>query len=121
VRRLLLFFKIALHLLKEGGAWETLDERWSAADTNRLNVYLTTQEGKNFLHRLRAMSLIHNRAAVMESNPWKNGHAAGYMAALTDIQALSNFTAPESPEELNPEEDIQFGTDQSSFLGPMRQ
>jgi hypothetical protein len=106
--------------MQEGSCWETLDHDWGAADTQRLSGFLGTPEGKNFIKRLRAMSLVRNRSAVMKSDPWLNGQAAGYMEALADIELLAQFTATEQPEELESEEDAQVGTDASPFAGPMR-
>jgi hypothetical protein len=111
VNRFLLFWRTLRILLSSGGQWQSLEEPWTQEDSLALKAYLSNPTGQNFLKRMRAMSLMLNRNAVMTARPWKNGHCAGYMQALTDIQLLQDFSSSDSTQEVAPEDRDQFGAD----------
>ena len=109
--KFLLFWKTVGTLMSLGGQWQSLEQPWTTEDSLALKAYLSNPSGQNFINRLRAMSLLLNRNAVMSQRPWKNGHCAGYMQAITDITLLKDFSSSDSTQEVAPEERDQFGAD----------
>lgn len=111
ISKFLLFWKTVGTLMTLGGQWQSLEQPWTTEDSLALKAYLSNPTGQNFLYRLRAMSLLLNRNAVMTARPWKNGHCAGYMQCMTDISLLADFSSSDSTQEVAPEEHSQFGAE----------
>ena len=86
--KLLRLIRTAILLIRTGGTWADGDE-WTNEDAARLTSFLRTPTGEKFSRRLRNSALALNAGAVQRAEPWRNGQAAGYMLAATDIQTLS--------------------------------
>ena len=102
--------------MREGGMWETQEQDWTAQDTAVLKGFLASESGQNFISRLRAMSLMHNKRAAETFRP-RGTFASGYMGCIVDIDMLSEFTADDSPEEVD--EDTGDGQPMFSKFGPI--
>lgn len=107
--KVLRLLKTAWLLLQTGGTWADGSE-WTTEDAARLSFFLRTSTGEKFASRLRNSALALNASAVQRAEPWRNGQAAGYMLAATDIQTLS---AQGSPQEAQNTEDAAAGADGS--------
>lgn len=86
--KLFRLIRTALFLIRTGGTWADGSE-WTNADAAALSSFLRTETGEKLSRRLRNAALALNANAVQRSDPWRNGQAAGYMLAATDIQTLS--------------------------------
>lgn len=89
MRKIRLFFRAALLLMREGSTWNNADLQWTEQDALSLGHFLGNSAGKRLAARLRFASLEHNRTAVQDGKKHRCGIATGYMMAVNDIQLLA--------------------------------
>lgn len=89
MKKLRLFLRAALLLMREGSTWNNADLQWTEQDALSLGHFLGNTAGKRLAARLRFASLEHNRTAVQDGKKHRCGIATGYMMAVNDIQLLS--------------------------------
>ncbi len=85
------------NLLSYGGAWADGSE-WTPEDALRLKGYLLTESGQRFAAKLRNTSIGINHTAVQSGKEHGCGFAAGYQAALADMQTLSETGSPQEAQ-----------------------
>ena len=95
--KLFRLLRTALFLIRTGGTWADGTD-WTQDDARALASFLHSETGEKLSRRLRNVALSMNANAVQWSDAWRNGHAAGYMLAATDIQTLSADGAPQDSE-----------------------
>ena len=121
MRKLRLFLKAVLLLLREGSTWNNSDLDWTEQDALSLGHYLGTSSGKHLAARLRFASLEHNRTAVQDGKKHRCGIATGYMLAVHDIELLSQnaIDSPAQASEGTNDNVVSFGeTAGLSHLSP---